>query len=690
MELKKDTDIERFINYYWLNLGDVNKLKLENPFVLTKKELEDPARYFMRIMMNPEFFYFTCKHLFATELAPFQIIILRELWNRPFPMLIGARGASKTMMLALYSMLKAVLCQGSKIVVCGTGLRQSRLVFEYCMKIWNSSDLLRDLILNQGRDQGPHTHVDKLEFVLGESTITFIPIGTGEKVRGLRANVLITDEFQHHNPEIFEVVLSGFTSVNPSPIDSMKYSGRIRGMKALNIPIPEGMDGQRMSNQSILSGTAYYSFNHFCEYWKKWKAIIESEGNINRLEEIFQGDVPIKFDHRDYGIMRIPMELLPDDYMDVKSVTKQRVSMHTSAFNMEYGAVFSTDSLGFFKRTLVESCVARDIQPIDVNGVKVTFNPRLKGSPNLRYIFGIDPASEKDRFTIVVIELQEGHRRIIFAWSTLRSEFKSKLKDGMEAPNDFYQYCARKIRDLMKLFPCERIIMDAQGGGYGIEEALQNKDTLQGDEIPIYQIIEEDTDKPTDDLSGLHILELAQFSRPEWVSNANHGMRKDFEEKILLFPDYDAAMLSLAQMEDESKNRAYDTMEDCINEIEELKEELASIVHTQTGIQLRDRWDTPEVKLPGNKKGRLRKDRYSALLMANMAGRTIQNTRPNNYGVFYGAKVQEGNSHKLQGKMWIGPDWFTKGGTDVPGVVLAPQTGFDYYPHHQDQRYFGV
>lgn len=686
---KTDTDVERFINHYWLGLGDVNKLKLVNPFKLTPKELQDPARYFMKIMMNPEFFYFTCKHLFATELAPFQIVMQRELWNRPFPMLIGARGASKTMMLALYSMLKALLCQGSKIVVCGTGLRQSRLVFEYCMKIWNSSDMLRDLIYNAGKDQGPHTHVDKLEFILGESTITFIPIGTGEKVRGLRANVLITDEFQHHNPEIFEVVLSGFTSVNPSPIESMKYSGRIRAMKAMNIPIPEGMDGQRMSNQSILSGTAYYSFNHFCAYWKKWKSIIESEGNINSLEEIFQGEVPAKFDYRDYSIMRIPIELLPDDYMDVKSVTKQKVSMHRSAYEMEYGAVFSTDSMGFFKRTLIEKCIASEVQPIDINGFKVSFNPRLKGSSNLKYIFGIDPASEKDRFTIIIIELQEGHRRIVYAWSTLRSEFKSKLKEGMEAPNDFYQYCARKIRELMKIFPCERIIMDAQGGGYGIEEALQNKDTIQGDELPVYQIIEEDVEKPTDDLQGgLHILELAQFARAEWTSNANHGMRKDFEDKILLFPDYDAAVLSLAQLEDETRNRTYDTMEDCIMEIEELKDELASIVHTQTGTQMRDRWDTPEIKLPGGKKGRQRKDRYSALLMANMAARTLQNMRPNNFGVFYGAKVEEGNIPKLRGKMWIGPDWFTKGGTDVPGAIVAPRTGFDYY--EQQDRFFGV
>ena len=40
-------------------------------------------------------------------------------------------------------------------------------------------------------------------------------------------------------------------------------------------------------------------------------------------------------------------------------------------------------------------------------------------------------------------------------------------------------------------------------------------------------------------------------------------------------------------------------------EIEELKDELATIVMTQTSISGRDKWDTPEIKMPNGKKGRL-------------------------------------------------------------------------------------
>lgn len=671
--LQTDNDVEEFINNYWLNLGDTRLIKTTNPFNITKQD-DDPTRKIMSMMMKPENFYFTCKHLFNMTIAPMQSVILQEMWNRPFPMLIGSRGLSKTTLLAVYSMLKAILEQGSKVVVCGAGFRQSKLIFEYANKIWESSDMLRDIFTGLG--QGPKVSPDRLVMNLGESTITCIPIGTGEKIRGLRASVLCVDEFASVNPEIFEIVLSGFTSVSSSPIESMKFTGRMRAMKALGIPLTND-DESLSSNQSIISGTCYYTFNHFYAYWKKWHSIIETKGDINKLEEIFQGEIPEKFNWKDYSIIRIPVELIPDGFMDSKSISKAKVSLHNSQYLLEYGACWSGDSNGFFKRALIEKCVARDVTPIELNGKHITFEARMKGDPNKEYVFGIDPASEADRFSIIILELHEDHRRIVHCWTTKRSEFKKKASEGGTKSSDFYQYCARKIRELMSLFPCRRIILDSQGGGYAISEALQNKDALEPDELPIYEIIDENKEKETDTADGLHILELAMFSKAEWVNMANNGMKKDFEDKVLLFPDYDAALLGIAQAEDLIKNKKYDSIEDCIMEIEELKDELATIIHTQTGVQGRDRWDTPETKEEGNKKGRMRKDRYSSLLMANMAAR-ILSAKPydNKMQQFYGGIAQSTEKPKLTGKMWVNaPEWFTnQGGNDPIGVCLVKQS----------------
>ena len=111
-------------------------------------------------------------------------------------------------------------------------------------------------------------------------------------------------------------------------------------------------------------------------------------------------------------------------------------------------------------------------------------------------------------------------------------------------------------------------------------------------------------------------------------------------------------------------NPIYDSVSECILEIEELKNELTTIVMTQTssGSGARDRWDTPEVKLPNGKKGRLRKDRYSSLVIANMLARQINRALPSiDYEV-----IGEDRSKivKQSGKMYKGPEWFTSGAND--------------------------
>ena len=95
--------------------------------------------------------------------------------------------------------------------------------------------------------------------------------------RGQRANDIIADEFASIPRDIFENVVAGFAAVAASPIDKVKQKAKERKAKELGIPIssPEQQDaGATKSNQIILSGTAYYDFNHFAEYWKRYHAIV--------------------------------------------------------------------------------------------------------------------------------------------------------------------------------------------------------------------------------------------------------------------------------------------------------------------------------------------------------------------------------------------------------------------------------
>ena len=170
-----------------------------------------------------------------------------------------------------------------------------------------------------------------------------------------------------------------------------------------------------------------------------------------------------------YSVIRMPYELLPKGFMDSDQVARSKATVHTGIYQMEYGACFTRDSQGFFKRSLVESCVVSDENSIlDKSGNPIKFEAVLMGKKDRQYVFGVDPASEVDNFSIVILELHPDHRRIVHCWTTTRSDHKEKVKRGLSSETDFYAYCARKIRDLMKLFPCVHIAMDAQGGGVAV------------------------------------------------------------------------------------------------------------------------------------------------------------------------------------------------------------------------------
>lgn len=490
---------------------------------------------------------------------------------------------------------------------------------------------------------------------------------------------------QHNsiNPEIYETVLAGFTAVSADPISNVKESARRNAMTEAGTWSDRQEESYmaKTGNQIIISGTASYDFEHFADYWRRYRSIIASKGDQHKLEEILGREIPKYFNWKDYSIVRIPYELIPEGFMDDKQIIRAKATMHSGTYGREYGAVFVKDSNGFFKRTLIESCVVNDQNMKKEqwpSWCPSKFEAVLRGNSNRKYVYGIDPASEQDNFSIVIIELWAEHARIVYGWSTNKKDFNRRLKAGLISEHDFYGFTARKIRDLMTLFPCERIGMDAQGGGIAVAEALHDPDKLKTGEIVIWPIIDQDKEKDTDYKPGLHILELCQFSQANWVAEANHGLRKDMEDKVLLFPFFDAISLGLAvendkrqeevfrQIHQDESYNIYDSLEDCVMELEELKNELSTIVMTKAGMGVdgRDRWSTPEIKLETGKKGRLRKDRYSALLIANMIARQISRTPiPIQYEVMGGASHTIG---KVDGSMYNGPEWFTENMNMIP------------------------
>jgi len=506
--------------------------------------------------------------------------------------------------------------------------------------------------------------------------------------------------FVQHNsipPSIYETVVQGFATVSSTPVEKVQsYAERdVKQQMGVWTKFQEQYFQSQGSNQIVISGTAGYDFEHFADYWKKQKGIVESKNDPKKLIPWFdeENGVPDGFNSYDYSVIRVPFHLLPKGLLDDRVLTRAKATLHSGTYNMEFGCIFVADSEGFYKRSLIESCVAHEKNVAKQewpSWCPTVFDAITRGNPRKEYVYGIDPASEVDNFSIVVLELHPAHQRVVYTWTTSRKDFRRRQKAGLTASTDFYGFCARRIRELMRIFPLASnhplgaaIAIDAQGGGVSVMEALHDTDKLLDGEHPIWPYIDPHKPADTDDESGLHLLDMVQFASFDYTSQANHGLRKDLEDKVLLFPRFDPISLEIAAAKDKARVddyreahgkqlTLYDSLEDCVMEIEELKDELTSIVMTRTGTSAfgRDRWDTPEVKLPGGKKGRLRKDRYSSLLMANMLARQIQRTSgPIPYEVI-GGFTKDIHQHKgCSGPLYNGPEWFTREMDGVCGAI---------------------
>lgn len=627
--------------------------QLYNPLLRIPEELEEtPELYFIWLLSQPEYFWFTCHEIFNIDLHPFQTAVLQELWYHKFPILVGSRGASKSFMLAVYALLRLLFLKNRKIVICGSGFRQSKMIFEYIEQIIRGSKILKNLIPDTSIRKGN----DSWTMKFGENLITAIPIGTGESIRGLRANDILADEFAAQNAEIFETVIAGFGVVSSSPTEKAAEIARRKFRKASGLWIEDDKELER-GNQLIISGTAYYAFNHFSKYHDRYRKIIKSRGSKQKLKEYGLDEFPVNW--KDYCVIRIPVDLLPPGFMDDSQIARSKATASNGIFEMEFGAVFSADSNGFFKRTTLEACVVKPdediVQPSGkvIPAEKAFFETKLGGDRTKEYIMGVDPAFAADNFAIAIIELNGTHRSIVHVWTTNKAKHKEKLANGVVHDNAYYSYCARKIRGLMGRFNINRICIDAQGGGYALVESLNDKNLLKPGELELWPVIDPENSQDTDCNNGLHIIELVQFSRLDYTTQANHGLLEDFQNRKLLFPFFDGISLIINDETDSASNDD-ENMNKCIDEIEQLKEELTMITvsRTQTG---REHWDTPEFKLPNGKKGRMVKDRYSALVMANKAARDMENVIDYSVGTTVGGFASNVKSKEESKRMFTGP-----------------------------------
>lgn len=545
-----------------------------------------------------------CKYILNVNLLPFQLVLLEQLWEKRFPILTMTRGGGKTFILGVYSCLRALLNQGSKIILVGANFRQSKLIFEEIERIYRHAPLFQHCCPKPPTNQPARSILR-----VGESTITAIPLGhDGHTIRGLRATHILADEFASIPEEVFQVVVRGFAAVSKDPHKQVMdiYKEKHLASKGLDIDLL----ASRQRNQIVLSGTAYYKFNHFYKTMENYDELIANE--IETQLENEDGIIE-KVDYKDYCVIQIPYTAMPPGFMDISQIGQAKLTMHPILFNMEYMAEFAGTTGGFFPMLDIENATAgNSIKNEDgtlalIGGEPVTnpyFSVELGEEADGIYVMGADPARETDNFAVCIIKItREGTYRVVYVDAWNRKE---------------WGYSVRRLRELIKKFNIQRVTIDKGGGGTTIEDLLKDKKYIEPGELPIFNIEKEEEEAQW--FIGQNILEVQDFSDYTWYRAANYSLQGDIHHKRLMFP---------ASYVDETIYNKYHFQESDIDkvfdEIQSTRLELAQIERTLKGSN-REHFDLPEEQIKQAKeKGVMeRKDRYSALLLAAHAAREMQ------------------------------------------------------------------
>ena len=431
----------------------------------------------------------------------------------------------------------------------------SKMIFAEVEKLYAQSSILR-----QACDKPPTRGSDvcylRFKSIGGKtpSYIEALPLGAdGSKIRGSRFYLLLIDELAQVPDKIIDLVLRPMGAVGLAPMERVRRLEQKARLISLGLALDTDFEEEDV-NKMIMTSSGFYKFNHM---WKRMKdhwsqeVLAEKEGVESS-----------------YKVWQVPYWDLPEGFLDTNNIEEAKRVMSSTEFRMEYEAEMVSDSEGFFKASLLETC-----------SIDSGFTIEMRGDPTAQYIIGVDP-NQGGRASCGIIIIRVGS--------------VNKIVSVMELKTQTTQQLTQLIQDLCEKLNVLRIFMDKGGGGKAVCDLLEEG---YGGKQPII-------DRTNDDhrhLPGSHILELIYFN-PNWIADANFTVKSMLEDKKLLFPEPPIG----STLDIEAAN--YTT-------INTLKSQMLNIIVTQTSTGILH-FDTPQ-------KGQ-KKDLYSALLLAAHGARTVE------------------------------------------------------------------
>jgi len=594
-------------------LANVNQELLNLKGDLTDEEARISLAKFLRYNLG-----FTTELSLGLTLEAYQELTLNSFFNRNYCMLVWGRGGAKSFCAAIYCILKCMLEPGTKILIASINFRTSRRVFNEIEKFLMSPEaaLARQCFgLKSKRN-------DQYEWQINGGSITAIPL-TGEKIRGIRANVLILDEFLLLPPDIIDNVLIPFLS---SPRD---VGERIRIRKLEDELLKKGLlhpDNRHIfenTSQMLCLSSASYTFEHLFRVYQQWSNLVENP----EAQESKEGELP-----GTYFISQLSYEALPPHMVDQGAiqVAQSGGSSHHS-FLREYCARFIDGGDSYFSPKKMHSCTIPD-------GEYPT--TKVIGDIDKKYILSIDPnfSSSKtaDYFAMSVIELDEEKKQGI-------------LVHGYQAAGSSLQDHIKYFYYLYKNFNIDLIVIDHAGADTFID-AVNNSEYMKAANRKI-GFIDFDSDKENEDYASMvktcarqynkdfGNICVKQFFTSAFLGRANSYLQTCIDHKKIWFasrasnhPDILENIFSMnLPMEyiyprgiGEKADNEYETKKLTVREfieqqdfiVQDTKDQCAN-VEVSTTSRGTQSFDLPSHLRKSTSINRARKDNYTTLMLAN-------------------------------------------------------------------------
>lgn len=385
-------------------------------------------------------FYRANPHRFVVDylnikLKLFQKILLYAMMHNNFFMYIAARGQGKTWLTALFCVVRCILFPKTKICIASATRPQAN---EVLLKITD------DFMKNYGfgsenlRREITYAAVGANKAVIEFANGSWIRVVTAaDSGRGSRANILLVDEFRMVDLDTINTVLRRFLTAprQPNYLNNPKYAHLLE------------------RNKEFYMSSAWYK-NH----WSFEKAKAYTVNMLDDTKKYFICGLPYQVSVKEGLLSReqIEDEMSETDFDEVK----WSMEMDCLFFGDTEGAFFSFDDIGC-RRTLQTA-----VYPPSFINNKTYKIPEL--ATNERRIMSVDVAlmaSNKHRNDASAIIINS-------AIPTNNNNYVSNIiyLENHEGLNT--DELALVIRRLFRLYKCTDLVVDTNGSGLGVFDAL--------------------------------------------------------------------------------------------------------------------------------------------------------------------------------------------------------------------------